>query len=67
MVRLNAKGMERINEISNKYRFQDTFEIEQDDAYDFCAALLRCADLGLNIDAEDKAFITDVRDRLASG
>ena len=67
MVILNAKGMEKLNNISNKYNFRDTFEIEQDEAYDFCNALLRCVHLGLNIDADDESFITEIRDRLANG
>lgn len=67
MIRLNAKGMEKISEISSKYKFRCTFEIEQDEVYDFCNALLRCSDLGLAIDADDEDFIIEVRDRLAGG
>jgi hypothetical protein len=67
MMVLNAKGMERLNEISTKYRFQDTFEIEQHEAYNFCHDLLRCVHLGLNIDKDDKAFIVDVIEKLGGG
>lgn len=64
MIRLNVKGMERLNAISNKYKFRNHFEIEQDEVYDFCDALIRCVNLGLNMDKEDFEFIIDVRDRL---
>lgn len=67
MIRLNAKGMEKINEISSKYKFRNTFEIEQDEVYDFCNALIRCSDWGLSIDADDEEFIIEVRDKLAGG
>ena len=67
MIRLNTKGMEKISEISSKYKFRNTFEIEQDEVYDFCNALLDCAHLGLEIDADDELFVIEVRDRLAGG
>ena len=67
MIRLNAKGMEKLSEISSKYKFRCTFEIEQDEVYDFCNALLRCSDLGLAIDADDESFIIDVVEKLSGG
>ncbi len=67
MMVLNVKGMERLNEISAKYRFQDTFEVEQHEAYNFCHDLLRCVHLGLNIDKDDKVFITNVIEKLGGG
>lgn len=67
MIRLNAKGMERLNNISIKYRFQDTFEIEQHEASNFCHDLLRCVHLGLNIDEDDKAFVVNVIEKLEGG
>lgn len=67
MIRLNAKGMEKLSEISSKYKFRCTFEIEQDEVYDFCNALLGCAHLGLEVDADDEDFIIEVRDKLAGG
>jgi hypothetical protein len=66
MMVLNAKGLEKLNNISIKYRFQDTFEIEQHEASNFCHDLLRCVHLGLNMDEDDKAFIIDVIEKLNS-
>ena len=63
---LTAKGLEKLNDISVKYRFQNTFEIEQHEASNFCHDLLRCVHLGLNIDEDDKAFIIDVISKLES-
>ena len=65
MKRLNAKGMKKINEISTKYKFRDYFELEQEDIYNFCNALLQCFVLGLSVESEDVAFITEIRDTLA--
>lgn len=64
---LSAKGMEKLNNIATKYRFQNTFEIEQHEASNFCHDLLRCVHLGLNMDEDDKAFIIDVIDKLEGG
>jgi hypothetical protein len=64
---LTAKGLEKLNNISVKYRFQDTFEIEQHEASQFCHDLLRCVHLGLNMDEDDKAFIIDVIEKLEGG
>lgn len=63
---LTVKGLEKLNNISVKYRFQNTFEIEQHEASNFCHDLLRCVHLGLNIDEDDKAFIIDVIEKLNS-
>ena len=63
---LSAKGLEKLNDISNKYRFQNTFEIEQHDVSNFCHDLLRCVHLGLNIDEDDKVFVIDVIEKLES-
>lgn len=57
MERLNAKGMEKLNEIADRYRFRDTYELEQDEAYDFCHALYQAYNLGLRIYADDLDFI----------
>lgn len=62
MKRLNAKGMEKLNEISEKYRFKSTFEIEQEEVYDFCNDILKAAYLGLDLDPEDLDWIAEVRD-----
>ena len=67
MTVLNAKGLEKLNSISVKYRFQDAFEIEQHEVSNFCHDLLRCVHLGLNMDEDDKAFIVDVIEKLEGG
>ena len=36
-VRLNDKGIEKLREIQDKYKFMNTFEIEQDEVYNFCS------------------------------
>jgi hypothetical protein len=64
MIILNAKGMEKLNTIADKYRFRNYIEIEQDEVYDFCDSLIRCTLLGLSVDKEDYEFIRDVRDKL---
>ena len=64
---LSIKGLDKLNDIADKYRFQNTFEIEQHEASNFCRALLRCVHLGLNIDEDDKAFIIDVIEKLEGG
>ncbi len=64
MKRLNAKGMEKLNEISTKYRFKSTFEREQEEVCDFCNDILKAAYLGLDLDPEDLNWITEVRDAM---
>ena len=64
MKRLNTKGMEKLNEISTKYRFKSMFEIEQEEVYDFCNDILKAAYLGLDLDPEDLHWITEVRDAM---
>lgn len=66
-MRLSAKGMVRLNEISAKYKFRDFFELEQEDVYNFCNAFLQCVVLGLNVESEDVVFVAEVRDTLAEG
>lgn len=63
---LSVKGLDKLNDIANKYRFQNVFEIEQHEVSKFCHDLLRCVYLGLNIDADDKDFIIAVIDALES-
>lgn len=63
---LSVKGLEKLNDISNKYRFQNTFEIEQHEVSNFCHDLLCCVYLGLNIDEDDKVFVIDVIEKLES-
>lgn len=64
MKRLNTKGMEKLNEISTKYRFKSTFEIEQEEVYDFCNDILKAAYLGLDLDPEDLNWIIEIRDAM---
>ena len=65
--KIKRKRNEKINEISTKYKFRDYFELEQDDIYNFCNTLLQCFVLGLSVESEDVAFITEVRDTLEEG
>ena len=62
MLRLSAKGMEKLNAIADKYKFRNHYEIEQEEVCDFCNSLIRCVNLGLNVDKEDFEFIVEVRD-----
>jgi hypothetical protein len=62
--RLNSKGLSKINEIAKKYHFSNGFKIEQYEVIRFCNNILRCTDLGLNLDPEDEDFLTEVRDTL---
>ena len=64
MIRLSVNGMERLDAISNKYRFRNYIEIEQDEVRDFCNSLIRCVNLGLNVDKEDYEFLIDVIEKL---
>ena len=57
MVVLNNIGMEMIEKIQDKYRFKNTFELEQHDICDFCHDIKQAYYLGLNIDKEDLDFI----------
>ena len=60
--RLNAAGMERLNAISTKYRFQDQFELEQEDVLQFCRDFQQVEASGLRVDEEDSEFIDKVLD-----
>ena len=64
MVRLNVKGMEKLNAIADKYKFRNYYEIEQEEVRDFCNSLIRCVNLGLNVDQEDYEFIIDVINKI---
>ena len=61
---LNAKGMEKLNEIADRYRFRNIFDLEQDEAYDFCHALYQAYLLGLRVYADDLDFIQMVMENL---
>ena len=64
MFRLSVKGMEKLNVIADKYKFRNHYEIEQEEVCDFCHSLIRCVNLGLNVDQEDYEFITDVINKI---
>ena len=64
MLRLSVKGMEKINAIADKYKFRNHYEIEQEEMREFCSSLLRCINLGLNVDQEDYEFIIDIQEKL---
>ena len=67
MKRLNEKGMNRLGEIQNKYKFMSAFELEDDDVYEFCHNIMRAYELGLNLDDEDKNFIDMIFDEVFGG
>lgn len=59
--RLNTKRIERcLNAISTKYRFQDQFELEQEDFIQFCRDFQQAEALGLRVDKDDSEFIDRV-------
>ena len=67
MLRLNARGLKRLNEISTKYRFRDDIEIESEEVEDFCRDFLIVIGYGLNVEMEDIKFIETVLDKLTMG
>ena len=66
MAKLSATGMEKLNEISTKYRFRDYFELEQEEAYNFCDAFLQCVVMGLNADREDIELVEAIRNTITN-
>lgn len=66
MVILNAKGMERLEQIQDKYKFKDNYRLETHDVYDFCNDIRQAYYLGLCIDEEDLEFIEMVLDKISS-
>ena len=67
MKRLNKKGMSRLGEIQSKYKFMDSFELEDDDVYEFCCNIMTACELGLNLDDEDKNFIDMIFNEVFGG
>ena len=61
---LTTVGMQRIAEIQNKYKFQNTFELETHDILGFCQDIKKAYYLGLNLDVEDLEFIEMVLEKL---
>ena len=64
MVVLNSVGMKRIEQIQNKYKFKNNFELEAHDVYDFCKDIKKAYYLGLCIDEEDLEFIEMVLEKM---
>lgn len=54
--------VDKINEISDKYRLMNHMEIEQHQIYDFCVDFNRMVDIGVNADQEDIDFINKLLD-----
>ena len=64
MIVLNSVGMARIEQIQNKYKFKNNFQLEAHDVYDFCNDIKKAYYLGLCIDKEDLAFIEMVLEKM---
>lgn len=52
--------VERINEIADKYKFRNNFEIESQEVMDFCRGIMQAQYLGLNLDEEDLEFVQKI-------
>lgn len=52
--------VERINEIADKYKFRNHFEIESQEVMDFCRGIMQAQHLGLNLDEEDLEFVQKI-------
>lgn len=63
MVVLNAKGMELLGEIQDKYKFMNGFELERHDVYEFCTRIKEAYHIGLCMDDEDVDFIEEVLEK----
>lgn len=50
-------GRKRIEQIQDKYKFKNNFQLEAFDIYDFCNDIKKAYYLGLCIDVEDLEFI----------
>lgn len=57
MVILNSAGMEKLEQIQDKYKFKNNFQLEAHDVYNFCNDIMKAYYLGLCIDEEDLEFI----------
>lgn len=64
--RLTSKGLQRLNEIADKYRFRNIFEITDtdDEAEQFISCFLEAIHLGLNVDKEDREWIENIYEKL---
>ena len=50
-------GRKRIEQIQDKYKFKNNFQLEAFEIYDFCHDIKKAYYLGLCIDDEDLEFI----------
>ena len=64
MIVLNNVGMARIEQIQDKYKFQNNFQLEAYDVYSFCNDIMKAYYLGLCIDKEDLEFIEMVLEKM---
>lgn len=64
MITLNSIGMERIEQIQDKYKFKSNFQLEGHDVYDFCNSIIQAYYLGLCLDEEDLEFIEMVLEKI---
>lgn len=56
--KLSVKGLERISQLQDKYRFQNVFEISDTaEAIEFLQGLRKAYYEGLNVDEEDICWI----------
>lgn len=53
----NSVGMERIEQIQDKYKFKSKFLLEGYYVYDFCNSIIQAYYLGLCLDEKDLEFI----------
>ena len=61
---LNSVGMDRLEQIQDKYKFKNNYQLEAHDVYDFCNDIRQAYYLGLCMDEEDLEFIEMVLDKI---
>lgn len=59
-MKLNRNDIIRLGKIQDKYKFMDTFYLEEDDIYNFCDNILKAYKLGLSLELIDKMFIETI-------
>ena len=64
MAVLNTKGMEKLRQIQDKYKFMNAFELERQDVYEFCTRIKDAYHIGLCMEDEDVDFIENVLEKL---
>lgn len=64
---LSSKGLEKISELQDKYRFQNTFVItEPEEVIDFLTSLHHAYYNGLDVDHDDMHWIDEALEVLTS-